>query len=74
MHQDSFCQISPLLPPPLAWWSPGAAGAAPAVVEESARAAKPDASVASPLATAVAAAVGPAEEGILAGRLPDGKI
>ena len=53
-----------LSPPPSPARSPGAAGAAPAVEEESARAANPDASHASPLAVAV----GPAEEeGILEG-------
>ena len=51
-----------LLSPPSPSRSPGAAGAAPAVEEESARAANPDASHASPLAV-----VGPAEEGILEG-------
>ena len=53
-----------LSPAPSPARSPGAAGAAPAVAEESARAANPDASAASPLAVAV----GPAEEeGILEG-------
>ena len=63
---DSFSFPSLSLSQPSAEWSPGAAGAAPVVAEDRARAEKPVTSVASPLAAA-AAVVGPAEVGILVG-------